>query len=90
VAHHHPSETRDRFRRRVVEVRNDLWFSWLRRRRNAAVGATVAAAWAARREPAARAGLLDALSGWRTVLTSRRPVPPELEAELRRLETVPG
>jgi GT2 family glycosyltransferase len=90
VAHHHPSQTRDRFGRRVVEVRNDLWFSWLRRPAQSAVRATLDAVWAARREPAARAGLRDALAGWRTVLTSRRPVPPELEAELRRLDAVTG
>jgi GT2 family glycosyltransferase len=90
VAHHHPSMTRDRLARRVAQVRNDLWFSWLRRRPPAALRATVTAARAAAREPAARAGLLHAARGWRTVLADRRPVPPELEAELRLLDAAVG
>jgi GT2 family glycosyltransferase len=90
VAHHHPSKVRDRFGRRVVEVRNDLWFSWLRRRHPAALRYTGSTALRAVREPAARAGLMDALSAWHEVLASRRPVPPELEADLRRLDAAPG
>jgi len=88
VAHHHPSMTRDRFARQVVQVRNDLWFAWLRHRGTVALHATAAAARAAVREPAARAGMVHAIRGWRTVLGSRRPVPPALEADLLLLQAI--
>jgi GT2 family glycosyltransferase len=90
VAHHHPSATRDRFARDAVVVRNDLWFSWLRRRGPAALRATVTAAVAAVRQPVARAGLLRAVRGSPTVLASRRPVPQELEADLTLLDAAAG
>jgi GT2 family glycosyltransferase len=90
VAYHHPSATRDHFARDAVVARNDLWFSWLRRRRPAALRATMTAARAAAREPAARAGLLHAVRGAARVLANRRPVPHELEADLRRLDAAAG
>jgi GT2 family glycosyltransferase len=86
VAHHHPSRVRERFKRRAAQVRNDLWFAWLRRAPAAAVGATLATASAALRDPAARAGLIAAIGGVLGVLASRSPVPAAVEAELRLLD----
>jgi len=86
VAYHHPSPIRDRRRRGALQVRNDLWFAWLRRHRRAAARLTLQAARNAARDPAARAGLLQALAGARWVLAGRRPVPPWLEADLRALD----
>jgi GT2 family glycosyltransferase len=86
VAHHHPSPIRDRDRRRELEIRNRLWFAWLRRHHGAALSVTLAAARAAAREPSARAGLLSALSGARSILAQRSPVPAWLEADLRKLD----
>jgi GT2 family glycosyltransferase len=86
VAHHHPSPLRDRVRRDAVHVRNRLWFAWLRRHRRAALRITLAAGVAAARDPAARAGLLRALSGARWVIAGRRPVPDWLETDLRMLD----
>jgi GT2 family glycosyltransferase len=87
VAHHHPSRLRDRDGRRVLEVRNGLWFAWLRRHRAGALRVTLAAVRAAWREPSARAGLVRALSRARWILSRRRPVPAWLEADLRMLES---
>jgi GT2 family glycosyltransferase len=86
VAHHHPSPVRDRARRRAIQVRNDVWFAWLRRHRRRALGVTAAALRTAAGERAARAGLMKALAGAPWVLAERRPVPGWLEADLRRLE----
>jgi GT2 family glycosyltransferase len=86
VAHHHPSRVRERFKRRAAQVRNDLWFSWLRRAPRAAVGATLATASAALRDPAARAGLRAAAGGGAGVLASRRRLPAGVEADFRLLD----
>jgi GT2 family glycosyltransferase len=86
VAHHHPSRVRERFKRRAAQVRNDLWFAWLRRAPAVAVGATLATASAAVRDPAARAGLVAAMGGALGVLASRSPVPAAVEADLRLLD----
>lgn len=86
VAHHHPSPIRDRDRRRELEIRNRLWFAWLRRHHGGALRVTLAAVMAAAREPRARAGLLSALSGARSIVAQRSPVPAWLEADLRKLD----
>jgi hypothetical protein len=69
-----------------VQVRNDLWFVWLRRHRGRALRATGAALRVAARERRARSGVLRALAGVPWVLAERRPVPGWLERDLRRLE----
>jgi GT2 family glycosyltransferase len=86
AAHHHPSSTRDHRARRAVQVRNDLWFAWLRRHRGAAWRDTVAAARTAMRDAGARAGVRQALTGGSWVLAERRTVPSWLEADLLRLD----
>jgi GT2 family glycosyltransferase len=85
IAYHHPSPVRDHFRRRVIQVRNELWFAWMRRRRRALLGIALAAAGRSLHDPAARAGVLQALRGARSVAADRRPVPAWLEAQLTQL-----
>jgi GT2 family glycosyltransferase len=86
VAHHHPSPVRDRSARRRRVVCNDLWAAWLRRPLRSVGRQTLTALRAATRDPAARAGLLDALHGVGWVLRERQVVPAYLETALRRLE----
>ena len=85
VAHHHPSPSRDPSARRRVQVRNALWSAWLRRRLGGAARQTAHLAALAVHQPGAWSGMLLALVGLPWVLRERRPVPRELEAELRTL-----
>jgi GT2 family glycosyltransferase len=85
VAHHHPSPSRDPSGRRRVQVRNALWSAWLRRPLGGAARQTAHLAALAMHQPGAWSGMLLALLGLPWVLRERRPVPRELEAELRTL-----
>jgi len=85
VAHHHPSPSRDPSARRRVQVRNALWSAWLRRPLGGAARQTAHLAALAMHQPGAWSGMLLALLGLPWVLRERRPVPRELEAELRAL-----
>lgn len=85
VAHHHPSPSRDTAGRRRVQVRNGLWSAWLRRPPGGVARQTLSLLPAALGDPAARAGVLDAVRGLPWVLRERRPVPSELETALRAL-----
>jgi N-acetylglucosaminyl-diphospho-decaprenol L-rhamnosyltransferase len=86
VAHHHPSRTRDRRDRLSVLERNQLWFTWLRRRLPSALRHTGRTARRAITQPASRDGLIRAVRGAGWALRNRRPVPPWLEAELQQLD----
>jgi GT2 family glycosyltransferase len=83
VAHHHPSTDRDPGRRDMLQVRNTLWFAWLRRPLPAATRITLAAARRAARDPRARRGIAEAVAGIGWVLRERRVVPAELERQMR-------
>jgi GT2 family glycosyltransferase len=85
VAHHHPSPSRDPSARRRVQIRNALWSAWLRRPLGGAARQTAHLAALAMHQPGAWSGMLLALLGLPWVLRERRPVPRELEAELRAL-----
>jgi GT2 family glycosyltransferase len=85
VAHHHPSRSRDPLARRRILARNDLWTSWLRRPGPDVRRRTLRTARAAVRDPAVRAGLLEAARGLPWVLTERRPLTDRVEADLRVL-----
>ena len=85
VAHHHPSPSRDPSGRRRIQVRNALWSAWLRRPLGGAARRTAHLAILAMHQPGAWSGMLLALLGLPWVLRERRPVPRELEAELRTL-----
>jgi GT2 family glycosyltransferase len=83
VAHHHPSTARDPGRRQMLQVRNTLWFAWLRRPLPAAARITLAAALRAAKDPRARRGIVEAVAGIGWVLRERRVVPAELERRMR-------
>jgi GT2 family glycosyltransferase len=83
VAHHHPSAARDPGRRDMLQVRNTLWFAWLRRPLPAVARITLTAAGRAVTDPRARRGLVEAAAGIGWVLRERRVVPAELERRMR-------
>ena len=89
VVHHHPSPRREASRRRWHEVRNALWFAWLRRPARSALRRTV---WLARERPPGdfARGAAAALIGLPRMLGQRRVAPPQVEASLRLLETEVG
>jgi GT2 family glycosyltransferase len=83
VAHHHPSAARDPARRGVLEVRNALWFAWLRRPLRSVAAITLRTAARGVSDPSARRGLLEAVRGVGWVVRERRVVPAELERRMR-------
>jgi GT2 family glycosyltransferase len=86
VVHHHPSEvSRDMRRRRAAIARNHLWVAWMRYPWPWIVRSVARTAWAARRDPSARAGLRAALRGLPWALKRRRAVPAEVQRRLRQL-----
>ena len=85
VAHHHPSLERDDDERRQSEVRNELWFAWLRRPVPHALRRTACLAREALRDGATRRGFVDVGRGLRRLVRERRVVPADVEAALRRL-----
>ena len=90
VAHHHPSTVRNRSHRRRSGIRNDLWFTWMRRPLPTVVRHTLLAAKAAVRDPDARAGLVEALRSLPWALSRRRPLPPRVEEKLQMLDRERG
>jgi GT2 family glycosyltransferase len=90
VAHHHPSPSRDHDGQRAVVLRNDLLTSWMRRPFGVMLDATLDLARQARRDPAARAALRQAVSRLPAALARRRVVPPEVERDLRTLTPAAG
>lgn len=85
AVHHQPSQQRDRRWRQRRDLRNSLWFFWLRRPINVAAGRSWALLKAA--PPAVWApALIEALArGW-WVAAARDLAPPWLEAQLQRLD----
>lgn len=90
VAHHHPSSVRDRSERKRSGIRNDLWFTWLRRPLPTAVRHTLPVVRAALRDADVRAGLIEALKGLPWVLRKRRILPRHVENDLRALDRERG
>jgi GT2 family glycosyltransferase len=87
VVHHHPSPHREVGRRRCHEVRNALWFAWLRRPPASALACTL---WLARTRhfKDMGRGLLAALIGLPKVWSMRRIVPRNVEEGFRRLDAM--
>jgi GT2 family glycosyltransferase len=86
LAHHHPSPSRNPRRRRQIQTRNALWFTWLRRDSRVAVDRTMTVLSDARRDPAVRGALVEALRGVPWIVRERRRIPESLEHALRLLE----
>jgi GT2 family glycosyltransferase len=86
TVHHQASQARDASLRRRLGIRNTLWFTWLRRpawpalRRTAELAATVP------RDAASASAFWAAVRGLPWVLRERRPVAPEVEAQIQLLE----
>jgi GT2 family glycosyltransferase len=87
VACHDPSPARDPAGRRRVQARNALWAAWLRRPAAAAVRRSAGVLASGATDPAAWRGAVDAARGLPWVLRERRPVPGELAAALRSVES---
>ena len=86
VAHHHPGSVGDRSGRARLQARNALLSSWLRRPLPVALAHTASYARGAR-SPAELGALLDALRRLPAVVKQRRVLPPEVERQVRLLET---
>lgn len=86
VVHHHPSPCREVSRRRWHEVRNALWFAWMRRPVPSALRRTRRLASERPAGDFAR-GIAAALVGLPRMLAQRRVVPLHVEQALRRLES---
>jgi GT2 family glycosyltransferase len=84
--HHQASPARDSTARRILGIRNTLWFTWLRRpllpalRRTAGLMVTVP------RDRASVRAFALAAAGLPWVLRQRAPVPPEIERRLAALQ----
>jgi GT2 family glycosyltransferase len=86
TVHHQASLARDASLRRLLGIRNTLWFTWLRRPARSALRRTVELAGTVPRDAASAAAFLAAARGLPWVLLERRPVPPEVEAQIQALE----
>ncbi|WP_078855002.1 glycosyltransferase family 2 protein [Streptomyces sp. NRRL F-5135] len=84
--HHHASTVRDSTARRVLGLRNTLWFTWLRRPLVPALRRTCHLSRTVPRDLASARAFGRALAGLPWVLRQRDPVPPWLEARLALLE----
>lgn len=86
VVHHHPVPNgRDLRHRSILQQRNALLSTWLRRPAGPALRATARAAGRAMVDPLAARALAGALRRAPTVRRGRRVVSPEVEEGLRRL-----
>jgi GT2 family glycosyltransferase len=87
VAHHHPSASRGSpHARRVLELRNDLLTTWLRRQARLGFSQFGALARQAVRDPDARTAVLGALRRLPAALRARRPLPEAVERQIDLLE----
>jgi cellulose synthase/poly-beta-1,6-N-acetylglucosamine synthase-like glycosyltransferase len=90
VAHHHPSRVRDPAGRRAVVVRNDLLIDMLRRPWPVILRSVRRLGTQARRERVARTALVQAARMMPKVLTERRRLTADVEAEARTLDANGG
>lgn len=87
IVHHYPSPVRDVASRRWHEVRNALWFAWLRRPAASALRRSVWLARTKRRGDFCR-GAMAAVAGLPRVWSLRNVVPDEVEEGFRRLDAL--
>jgi GT2 family glycosyltransferase len=85
VAHHHPQAGPTRVGRHRLQVRNRLLSSWMRRPMRVAARDTLAVA-RLMREGEMRGALIDAFRRLPAAWAARRPLPEEIEADVRLLE----
>jgi GT2 family glycosyltransferase len=86
TVHHQASLARNASLRRLLGIRNTLWFTWLRRPARSAFRRTAELAGTVPRDATSAAAFWAAVRGLPWVLRGRRPVPPEVEAQIQLLE----
>jgi GT2 family glycosyltransferase len=86
TVHHHASRLRDSTGRRILGIRNTLWFTWLRRPLLPALRRTGHLLRTVPRDAASVRAFAHATAGLPWVLRQRDPVPPDLERRLAALE----
>ncbi|MDO0929112.1 glycosyltransferase [Streptomyces sp. TG1A-8] len=86
TVHHQASRLRDSTARRVLGIRNTLWFTWLRRPLLPALHRTGHLLRTVPRDAASVRAFAHATAGLPWVLRHRDPVPPDLEHRLAALE----
>lgn len=90
VCHHYPSTSRDHADRHIQGVTVKIWEAWMRRSLRHALAITARYLRQTRTDPLTRAGVIHALRGMPATLRRRKPVSPEIEAQLRLLEQQRG
>jgi GT2 family glycosyltransferase len=86
TVHHQASLARDATLRRLLGIRNTLWFTWLRRPPRSALQRTVELARTVPPDATSARAFWAAMRGLPWVLRERRPVAPEVEAQIQLLE----
>jgi GT2 family glycosyltransferase len=86
LAHHVPDHGEPAPVVRRLGLRNTLWFAWTRRPPRAALRWTLHVLRTSPRSATTLLGALDALRGLPRVLRERRPLPPDVEADLALLD----
>ncbi|TQE39436.1 glycosyltransferase [Streptomyces ipomoeae] len=86
TVHHRASTLRDSTARRILGLRNTLWFTWLRRPLRPALRRTARLMVTVPRDRASVRAFAQAAAGLPWVLRQRAPVPPEIERRLAALE----
>jgi hypothetical protein len=86
IVYHHPSPQRDSRRRYGQEIRNALWFAWLRRPWTSVLRRTICLARSALRDWPSCTAFAGAVAGLPWLLRERRVVPAAIERGLCLLE----
>ena len=86
TAHHHPSRKRSPEERRRIQLRNALWFLWLRRPLQSALLGTLRLLRAAPGDRVSALAVADAVRGIPSILRDRRVVPARVEQQLKLLD----
>ena len=86
VVHHHPSPSRDAKARRAQEIRNALWFAWLRRPWRSALKRTGKLALSAARGWSSARAFVGACAALPRLWRDRQVVPPFVEEGFCRLD----
>jgi GT2 family glycosyltransferase len=86
TVHHRASVLRDSTARRILGLRNTLWFTWLRRPLRPALRRTAHLMLTVPRDTASARAFARAAAGMPWVLRQRTPVTPEIERRLAALQ----
>jgi N-acetylglucosaminyl-diphospho-decaprenol L-rhamnosyltransferase len=87
IAHHFPAANRSHCDRQRSETRNAIWVAWMRRPMRSALRVSLREIRRGVKSRCASRGIVDSLSGLPRVVRHRQLVPPEIEAQIRLLES---